>query len=88
MMIFDMGNGDTPMKTPRDWQAQAKGIIRGELKRRNLSYKDLADRLQAIGVKDTERNISNKIARGGFTAVFFLQCMEAIGVNAIHLNGD
>jgi hypothetical protein len=76
------------MKTTRDWQAQAKGIIRGELKRRNLSYKDLADRLQVIGVKDTERNISNKIARGGFTAVFFLQCMDAIGVHNIHLNGD
>ena len=76
------------MKTSRDWQAQAKGIIRGELKRRNLTYRDLADRLHAIGVKDTERNISNKIARGGFTAVFFLQCMEAIGVQNIHLNGD
>jgi hypothetical protein len=75
------------MKTTRDWQAQAKGIIRGELKRRNLSYKDLAERLDALGVKDTERNISNKIARGGFTAVFFIQCMEAIGVNNIHLNG-
>jgi hypothetical protein len=87
-MIFDIGNGDAPMKTTRDWQAQAKGIIRGELKRRNLSYKDLADRLQEIGVKDTERNISNKISRGGFTAVFFLQCMEAIGVQNIHLNGN
>jgi hypothetical protein len=74
--------------TSRDWQAQAKGIIRGELKRRNLGYKDLAERLQGIGVKDTERNISNKIARGGFTAVFFLQCMEAIGVQNIHLNGE
>jgi hypothetical protein len=74
------------MKTSRDWQAQAKGIIRGELKRRNLSYKDLADQLQAIGVKENERNVSNKIARGGFTAAFFLQCMEAIGVRAIHLD--
>lgn len=76
------------MKTTRDWQAQAKEIIRGELKRRNLSYKDLADRLAAIGVKDTDRNIANKIARGGFSAVLFLQCMEAIGVHAIHLNGE
>jgi 3-mercaptopyruvate sulfurtransferase SseA len=74
------------VKTTRDWQAQAKGIIRGELKRRNLSYKDLADRLEQIGVKDTEKNIVNKIARGGFTATFFLQCMEAIGVRAIHLD--
>jgi hypothetical protein len=76
------------MKTARDWQAQAKGIIRGELKRRNLSYADLAERLNAIGIRETERNVSNKIARGGFTAAFFLQCMQAIGVSAIHLDGD
>ena len=75
------------MKTTRDWQAQAKGIIRGELKRRNLSYADLAERLAALGIKETERNVSNKISRGGFTAVFFLQCMEAIGVGTLHLNG-
>jgi hypothetical protein len=76
------------VKTTRDWQAQAKGIIRGELKRRNLSYKDLTDRLQAIGVRENEKNVVNKIARGGFPAAFFLQCMEAIGVQNIHLNGD
>lgn len=88
-MIFIATAGDAPMKTSRDWQAQAKGIIRGELKRRNLSYKDLADRLAAVGVKDTERNIANKIARGGFTAVFFLQCMEAVGVKNVQLDsGD
>jgi hypothetical protein len=39
----------------------------------------------AIGVKDNERNISNKIARGSFTAVFFVQCLEAIGCHTIHL---
>jgi 3-mercaptopyruvate sulfurtransferase SseA len=50
--------------------------------------KDLADRLQAIGIKQNERNISNKIARGGFTAVFFLQCMDAIGVHNLQLNAD
>jgi Domain of unknown function (DUF6471) len=88
MMIYDIEFGFIPMKTARDWQAQAKGIIRGELKRRNFSYADLAERLSAMGVRETERNVSNKIARGGFTAVFFLQCMEAIGVHAIHLNGD
>jgi hypothetical protein len=76
------------MKTTRDWQAQAKGIIRSELKRRNLSYADLAVRLTTIGVKETPENVNNKIARGSFTAAFFLQCMEAIGVQNIHLNGD
>jgi Domain of unknown function (DUF6471) len=47
---------------------------------------DLADKLAAVGVKDNERNISNKIRRGTFTAVFFVQCMEAIGCRTIHLD--
>ena len=76
------------MRTNRDWQALAKGAIRAELARRQLSYKDLSERLAAIGVKETERNLSNKIGRGTFSAVFFFQCMEAIGVQNIHLNGD
>jgi len=89
MVIFITVTDDAQMKTNRDWQAQAKGIIRGELKRRNLSYTDLAERLAAIGVNDTARNIQNKIARGGFTAVFFLQCMEAMGVKNLPLDtGD
>jgi hypothetical protein len=69
----------------KDWQAQVKGLIKAELKRRNLSYADLADKLTAIGVKDNERNITNKISRGTFTAVYFVQCMEAIGCKTIHL---
>jgi len=72
----------------KDWQAQVKGILKGELKRKNLSYADLAEKLAAVGVKDSERNISNKISRGTFTAIWFVQCMEAIGVKTIHLNGD
>lgn len=69
-----------------DWQARVKGILKAELKRRNLSYADLADRLGAIGVKDNERNISNKIARGSFTAVFFIQCLTAIGCHTLHID--
>lgn len=72
----------------RDWQAQVKGLLKGELKKRNLGYAALAEKLAAVGVKDTERNISNKISRGTFTAIFFVQCMEAIGVRTIHLEDD
>ena len=72
----------------RDWTAQVKGILKAELKRRNVSYADLAEKLAGIGIEDNERNIANKIARGSFTAVFFVQCLEAIGCNTIHLNGS
>ncbi len=76
------------MPTSRDWQTKVKGLLRAELARRQLSYADLAEKLQAIGVKEDPRNIKNKIGRGSFTAVFFFQCMEAIGVQNIHLNGE
>jgi Domain of unknown function (DUF6471) len=69
----------------KDWQALVKGLLKAELKRRNLSYADLAEKLAAVGVSDNERNISNKIARGSFTAVFLVQCLEAIGARTIHL---
>lgn len=72
----------------KKWQSRVKGILRAELARRQLTYKDLAQRLETMGVKENERNIANKIGRGTFTAVFFFQCMEAIGVQTIHLNGD
>ena len=69
----------------KDWQGQVKGILKAELKRRNLSYADLAERLAAVGVADSDRNISNKIARGSFTAVFFVQCLDAIGCRTIRI---
>ncbi len=69
-----------------DWQARVKGILKSELKRKGLSYRDLAEKLDAIGVKDSELNIKNKISRGGFTAAFFVQCLVAIGVQTVRLD--
>jgi hypothetical protein len=72
----------------KDWQAQVKGLLKAELARRDLTYGDLAEKLAAIGIKDNERNIANKIGRGTFTAIFFIQCMEAIGCRTIHLEDE
>lgn len=68
-----------------EWQAKVKGILKAELKRRNVSYKELVDKLAAIGVSETEPNIRTKISRGGFTAVFFVQVLEAIGASSLQL---
>ncbi len=67
------------------WTGMVKGILKAELKRRHVSYKALAERLAEVGVKETERNIANKIARGSFTAVFFVQCLSAIGCKSVGL---
>lgn len=70
----------------KEWQDRVKGILKSELKRRNLSYKQLSEKLGEIGVQETELNIKNKISRGGFTAVFFVQCLVAIGAQTISLS--
>jgi hypothetical protein len=72
-------------KKAKAWKAKVKGMLKAELKRQNLSYSDLVAKLADIGVKDDERNIANRVSRGSFTAVFFVQCMEAIGCRTIHL---
>ena len=74
------------MATDTEWQARVKGLLKSELKRKNVGYRELAERLAAMGVHDSERNIANKISRGGFTAVFLLQCLEAIGASSLRLS--
>lgn len=73
------------MKTQKDWEDQAKGLLKAELKRRNVSYAQLVDNLAEIGVVDSEPNVRNKLSRGKFTAVFLLQCLEAIGCSDLRL---
>ena len=59
--------------------------MKAELKRRNISYAGLAGKLAEIGVMDPEPNIRNKLSRGKFTAVFLVQCLEAIGAQELRL---
>ena len=73
------------MRSTQDWQRHVKGILKGELKRRHVGYKQLAEKLHELGISETERNIANKIARGSFTAVFFIQCLIAIGCHTVRL---
>jgi Domain of unknown function (DUF6471) len=74
------------MKTQKDWEDQAKGLLKAELKRRNVSYAQLVGKLAEIGVNESEPNVRNKLSRGKFTAVFLLQCLTAIGVGSLALN--
>lgn len=69
-----------------DWTEKVKGLLKSELKRRNVTYADLVEKLGKIGVEETDVNIRNKIARGGFTAVFFVQCLIAIGAQSVRLD--
>ena len=68
------------------YETRAKNLLKGELKRRGITYAQLAAKLADVGVQENERNPNNKISRGGFTAAFFLQCFQAIGVQVVRLH--
>jgi hypothetical protein len=74
--------------TQAEWENEVKGMLKAEVKRRNMTYEQLAEKLAEIGVNDSARNIINKINRGSFSAVFFVQCLRAIGCRSISLAGD
>lgn len=69
-----------------EYETRAKNLLKGELKRRGITYAGLAEKLAAIGVVENERNLNNKISRGGFTAAFLLQCLESIGASDLRLS--
>lgn len=74
------------MKTAKDWEDQAKRLLKVELAKQGITYAQLCGKLADVGVMDSEPNIRNKISRGKFTAVFLLQCLEAIGASDIRIN--
>ena len=63
-----------------EYETRAKNLLKGELKRKGVTYAQLVEKLAAIGVTETERNLNNKISRGGFTAGFLLQCLTSIRI--------
>ncbi len=69
-----------------EWEAKVKALLKSELKRKGVTYAQLVDRLAEIGVVDSEPNIRNKLARGKFTAVFLIQCLEAIGASSLRFS--
>lgn len=76
------------MTTDKEWAHKVKGILKAELKKRHIGYKELSEKLTTMGVPIAERSINSKISRGGFTAVFFVQCLTAIGCHTVHLGED
>jgi hypothetical protein len=74
------------MTMERDWNSEAKGILKAEIVRRHLTYAGLVEKLATVGVTETEANLRNKISRGGFSAGFFVSCLVAIGAHSVRLH--
>jgi len=73
------------MSDEKQWENKVKGMLKAELARKSISYQQLVEKLAALGISETPENIANKISRGKFTAVFLVQCLEAIDCTVVRL---
>ena len=62
-----------------NWNDCAKRLLKAELVKRGVTHDRLVNLLTEVGVAETKAGIDSKISRGTFSAVFLLQCLNAIG---------
>jgi len=72
-------------QTEEEWAKRAAMHLKIELKRAEVTYEELAERLKAHGFSETKASITNKLARATMSAHFLLASLVAIGKKDIVL---
>lgn len=71
---------------PRDfYEARAKSIIKDLREGKNLSYKELARRLESEGAPVDVQVLINRVNQGKFSFAFALQLLAAMGVETVEV---
>ena len=73
------------MAMPEDRATRIRQFLKAELKRHNVTYEELARRLTEQGDQETKASVANKLSRGQFTAIFFVDALKAIGMEKVDL---
>ena len=68
-----------------EWADKAKRYLRGEMARAGVKNAELAKRLTAMGLPETEGSVQVKINRGAFPAWFLLAVMHAVGAQTLRM---
>ncbi len=72
-------------KTEQEWAERAARHLKAELKRAEMTYEDLAERMKQHGFKETKASIASKLSRATVPAHFFLAALVAIGCTEVEL---
>ena len=79
---------ETAMQSARaeaEISERASRFLKAELKRADVTYKELAKRLKEFGLDETRDSIASKLKRGTFPATFFLACCGALKLESLRL---
>ena len=69
----------------KEYADRVRRFLKGELKRADVSYAELARRLNEHGLEETEVGIASKMARGTFSATFLLAVLVVLGLEGLTL---
>lgn len=71
--------------TEKELAEKTARYLKAEMKRAGVTYAELAERLEAHGLKETEASIANKLSRGTMAATFLLATVASLGMDGIKL---
>ncbi len=72
-------------KTEQELAERASRFLKAELKRANVTYEELAERLKNHGLEETRASVAAKLKRGTFSATFLLGCLAALEMEGVRL---
>ena len=67
------------------FKKEASKIIKIELTKQGLDYKQLAKKMRDMSIDETKANIANKLHRGTFSFAYALQIFKALGLKKLNL---
>ncbi len=67
------------MSAEQEWTERIKRFLKAELKRADVTYEDLARRMNVMGLEETKMSVASKLSRGGFGATFLVTALKAVG---------
>ena len=70
------------MKGNKNINQAISSLIKGQLKYRQLSYKEFVGMLNNKGVDCTLSGFTTKLNRGTFSAAFFIQCLDVLNYDS------
>lgn len=88
MAMQNTADGGVEVREKDPWCQLAAQILKDLMYLKRVDYQRLSRMLVSVGVDENPRQVSNKINRGKFSLVFFLQCLKALEVDGLEVNWE
>lgn len=75
----------SPAAKAKSWEDRARLYLKSEIAKADITYEELAKRLEKHGFHENAASIANKLSRGTFAATFFLATLAALELEGVRL---